>query len=300
MKTSCHHQLQGSAGLETFRRGDLWEPLTSVAQRSSVTCATRASAFTLIELLVVIAIIAILAALLLPVLSRAKERAKRVDCQSRMKQWALAFVQYADDNEGNIAREGYLPFGETLLDNWMQVRGRPMPDGRRDSDDVWYNGLAPYVGVPLASSYYLEADHFRFYERSSMFHCPSARFPGEAKNPLYPYALFSLAMNSQLIALPNIPTINIARMGRHSAEIVLFAENRLYGEPKVNIRQDNDNLGQPATYARRFVPRHGGGGNLAFSDTHVLWFRGNQVVQTQGPMAGGPIVPATEIRWDPD
>jgi prepilin-type N-terminal cleavage/methylation domain-containing protein len=62
--------------------------------------------FTLIELLVVIAIIAILAGMLLPVLSRAKEQARRASCINALKQLNYAVIMYSDDNEQAFANDG--------------------------------------------------------------------------------------------------------------------------------------------------------------------------------------------------
>jgi len=84
----------------------------------------RRRGFTLIELLVVIAIIAILAAILFPVFARAREKARSSACLSNLKQFATAWMMYAQD------------YDDVLGGAYHRIPGTSTP---------WYNVLAPYV-----------------------------------------------------------------------------------------------------------------------------------------------------------
>jgi prepilin-type N-terminal cleavage/methylation domain-containing protein len=121
----------------------------------------KTDAFTLIELLVVIAIIAVLAALLLPSLSRAKEKSRATQCIGNLHQWGLAFRMYADDNNDFLPRRGQ---GVQTL-------------ARLDRSEDWFNSLPVYFGLPSFER--LVAENRKPIAHSqSVFICPTAADPG--------------------------------------------------------------------------------------------------------------------------
>ena len=110
-------------------------------------------AFTLIEILVVIAIIAILAALLLPALSVAQAKSKRIACANDLKQLAFAATMYNADNEGRLAENHPNPQGYAGT-NWISGNMRSSRDA---------------TNLDLVRS----SKFFPYANNVSIYHCPA-------------------------------------------------------------------------------------------------------------------------------
>ncbi len=267
--------------------------------------STRGSGFTLIELLVVIAIIAILAAMLLPALSKAKEKAKSISCLNSMKQISLMSQMFVDDHNGFL-----LPYA--------QANGVPNYDNFPDPNPSGIVYQSTYLAWPDALNLGGYNKNFNVYD------CPSVQYlQSSAPNPSTAH-VFGIAMNhpelSPYAIGPGYAPIRENMVSRPSTAIVYAdAGSVSFGSKsktadKLVPDKDADKtrmktLGFGLLYFRvpsntgyynsdpaRSLPRHNNRCNFGFFDGHAEALK-NTAVGYDVPFNNGIGVPQPEACW---
>ena len=206
--------------------------------------------FTLIELLVVIAIIAILAAILFPVFSGAREKARQTMCINNLKQIGVALDLYMQDNG-----ERYPP-GR----GWQKH-----PNGSSSIVGALWDILMPYIGQKWGKG------------QSTVLACPSNTLPaasatwsnlsGYGANLTCDYAGYEAFWGYGLWSW-------MTRVGRTRSEVTrpsrtLYATDA--GGPYIYVDLD----GNWSVYSLDQIDgeRHSGGANVLFCDGHTKWMK---------------------------
>ncbi len=211
--------------------------------------------FTLIELLVVIAIIAILAAILFPVFAQAREAARKTSCLNNVKQIGTAYMMYLQDFD-----ESFPP----------HVTERTAPAGTPDTAVA----RAPFT---------YRTKLFPYIKNEGIFKCPSAPNwpapgPGAWYNTDYGNnhneALLPTSSNQAwYIANPDFgfnDTTKIAQINFPANFILVGDAGRSDGTASRGGMYPQPWAFDVASQAR-FLPRHQGGGNIAYADGHAKW-----------------------------
>jgi prepilin-type processing-associated H-X9-DG protein/prepilin-type N-terminal cleavage/methylation domain-containing protein len=248
--------------------------LTAVAMRERTIASLPrrffAGAFTLIELLVVIAIVAILAAILLPALSKAKNRAQTIACLSNLKQLEMCQHLYTGDyNDFFVPNNSIAIVSSSGDDAGANVTGLS-----------WLPDLN--AAMELNPSNIINGLLFPYNTSLGIYHCPADLSTLEAADgtPLPQPRWRSYNMSQSVNGYPqgdpanytNLPSWTKYAQVRHPVPSQLFVLIDENSDTQLDAEFGNPPVGsifQQGVWWDMPSDRHGQGANLSFADGHV-------------------------------